>query len=304
MKTLRAIIWPVIMISCLAHSKLAMGNGWQEFDGITDADAAGKEIAEKLAIALKKERSNTVILEQRPCPSAQNWCQSLSSSIERVLIAKGIQFLPEEQRNVIREKIAEEGLYQQSSELVDASKAVEIGKQEAVQAFVSISVSFDTEDKVMVEAQSIRVSSGTVTIKKSLRLTRKKELSTPLGNYFKGIMWAGIGLGVASVGFQQSRLYKKKSDDSYALYSQTKDPGEAKKYRSETEEYESRRNASGVVTGIGICISLYGLTRFSADQSEQSYYRLDSISDARSHGFSIDALVSNERAGFSWSYHF
>ena len=97
---------------------------------------------------------------------------------------------------------------------------------------------------------------------------------------------------------------KKKSNDSYALYSQTKDPGEAKKYRSETEEYESRRNTAGFVTGIGICISLYGLTRFSADQSEQSYYRLDSISDARSHGFSIDALVSNERAGFSWSYHF
>ena len=292
------------LIALLAIPTVAVSGDWEEVDGFKDAEVAGNEIATKIVSSLKREGSTTVILERSLCQGSDVWCQSLMGSIERTMIRKGVQFLPESQRESIRNKIAEEGLYQQSSEMVSALKATEIGKQEAVQAFVTISVVADGTEKFLVEARSIRMSSGTVTIKESVRVSRKTESSTPASVYAKGIIWTSVGVGVFVLGVQQALKYKAASSESFEKYNETKDPAEAKKYREQTKQSDNYQTAAGVVAGIGICIGLYGFYQFGTGQTDVFFYRIDALSQNHESRMDIRALLASDRAGIVWSYDF
>ena len=161
---------------------------------------------------------------------------------------------------------------------------------------MTIAVTSETADQYLLTARSIRISSGTVTIKENLRISHKRELSTPLVSYAKGILWTGLGLGIFGAGVFEAVKYKKASDDSYAKYNDTKDPSEAKKYREQTKSNDNLETASGLVAGLGLCVSLYGYTRFGEDQTENSYYRLEQTSASRAPAMNLRALVSVDHA--------
>lgn len=281
---------------------------WIEIDVVSDSSApAAEALAQELGKKLKAEKSKTIFLNVNKCEpglaEASSWCSSFQSSLESFLVKQGLRFLPESAMTEIREKIAQEQVYQHNSMQVDVAKAVELGKQRAFQAFASVSVAGDGQGNIKLAASSVNIQEGVVTVSENVSLKIRQEQVRPWGVWFKGWMLMGSGLAGTAYGLYQADQSKQKSDDYYAEYKKADTADTATASRKKVEKQDKTTQLSNIGAGISATVALYGLFYYLKNKEDALSYRVNLVDDAKggsSSGFaslSISPLVSNSMLG-------
>jgi hypothetical protein len=264
----------ITLLAIQLSSLAAFGGAWEEIDGLNDAIKAGAELGKKIAKSLRQESSTVVALDVHGCSNSEKWCDAAADAVESGLLNSGIQFLPDSQREKIRQQIMEEGAYQQSSMMVDPKTAVQIGKQQSIQAFVSVFITGD-ESRIVIKSQSISMKSATVTFKHTATIERRQQVGQVFRGWGPALTWTSIGLGLTAMGSIKYLEYKQKADREYRSYKAASNSDDAVKYRTRTESADYWRNVAGGISILGLCIGGYGLSRLESYDVESGSFRLD-----------------------------
>lgn len=237
-----------------------------EFESDVAEDLA-EQIGESLAEKLQGEHSKVVFLDLAECTpqvkDSEQWCKLFFAFVSMHLSRENIRFLSEAQSGKLREKIANESVYQHAARQVDVKKAVQLGKQDAFGAYVTMTVSGSSETGVIyISAQSVNIKAAatTITISKVARV--KIKTARPWGNIFLGVILTGAGGYGVDRAIKMEALHKDRASVQYSLYRTSKDPAEATRLRRKVQ-YEDeaimRSQAAMAASGIVALIGIYNL---------------------------------------------
>jgi hypothetical protein len=228
------------------------------------AEDLAEQIGEALAEKLLNEHSKVVFLDLAECTpqvkdSAQ-WCKLFFSLVSMELSKENIRFLSEAQSEKLREKIANEAVYQHAARQVDVKKAVELGKQDAFGAYVTMTVSGSSETGVIyISAQSVNIKAAATTITLSKVAHVKTKTARPWGNIFLGLLLTGSGGYAVDRAVKIEALHKDRASREYSLYRTSEDPAEVVRLRRNVEfedqaivRCQAAMAAGGIITLIGL----------------------------------------------------
>ena len=278
---------------------------WIEVDSIEDsAEPIAQVLAGQIASKLRAEGTKIIFLNLAFCsapaikdtlpigfkytPDAQRdiqaesertklaWCQGFQTALERSLITGGIKFLPETARDSIRAALAAEAGYQHGSMQVDVTKAVELGKQQAFQAFVNVVVTDAGPGKAQANARSINVRDGVVNISEQARVTMKADSVRSTGVKVAAYSSMGIGLITALYGHAKVSSTNEQSKKDYRLYKAASSSEEAVSYREKVEDSDAKAKLAGAVAGLGWGLFFGGAVYHWLSGDKQVSYRLAS----------------------------
>ncbi len=267
---------------------------------------SGEKLSEILASKLKAEGSRVVFINIASCSpprvlNGANWCKSFEASLNSNLIKSSIKFLPELQKDDVREKIASEQVYQHDSMQVDSTRAVELGKQKAFQAFVSVNVETD-RNVTQIRASSVNIKESVVTISETMQVNYTNETYTPWSSRAKKWSIFALGIGVGTGCFIASNREKEKSDQAYADYKNAKSTDDATKYRGETERHGRIKGYYDIGIWTGAAIFVWGF--FVGNNNASSLdYEIKVAGDTSAQSFSIAPLASDFGLTSAISWH-
>jgi hypothetical protein len=239
---------------------------------------SAKTVAEQLALKivpkLKSEGVSVIFLNIGDCFFEVSWCSTFSGEIERQMIAKRLRYLPEDQRTVIRDKIAGEQVYQNSSGQVDVNKIVQLGQQRAVQAFVSIGIKGDLNSEIRLTGSSINIKEGLVTINEGVTVKVSKETTSrrTLGTWANTFLLVGSGTAVASYGYFKSNSEKQSANEYYSKYNESKTAEEAKQNKVATKKHDDTSSTYQAVACLGLFATAYGVHYFVTNKEFDTTY--------------------------------
>ena len=270
----------LILATALLLPSTGLSSEWEEETSVAESarSAAGK-LASLLAPKLKREQASTIFLDIRGCDLKTidgSWCSSFNVALEHELIKARIRFLPQDQQDVIRKAIATEEVYQHGSMQVDQAKAVKLGKQSAVMAFVSVLVTGNNSE-VSISAKSINVTEGVITISELVSVKRRTDVYRPASTYFKGIAWIALSSAAAAGSIIQANKAQARASSDYARYQSSTDPTEVAKFRDKTQTDDNQVTTYQVVAGLaglGILWGAYQL--WLPGEAIAGYYSIDS----------------------------
>ena len=283
-------------------------NTWTEVENAADgAVAAAEVLGKQLASRLLREQSRVIFLNLRECApnigrGDDGWCGAFQSRLATHLVREGIRFLPEDSVTQIRAKIAQEQVYQHGSMQVDVTKAVQLGKQKAFQAFTTVRVIGDRSGDIHIESQSINIRDGVVSVSEAFAVRRRVDVSKTIGSYLKGSAYMMIGLGIAAGGIRYGMQEKSKADDTYAQYEATKDAAEASRLRQKTQEHDNSATIGYGVGAIGAIFAVYGMTHWGSEEYQTSYYKVDTASHDRRPRIGFPVVMGGRGLGISLSW--
>ena len=210
-------------------------DNWTKVEGELElAEQLAKKTVEVLIPKLRKEKSSVVFINFQTCYQPNSWCDVFKSNLESAFISKGIKFLPEDKSSDIRTKIASENLYQHASLQVDVKKAVELGKQAAVHAFITLGIAND-EVSIRATASSVSIKEGVVTISENIQMKVNRTTKRSIGAWLLGGTITAGGLYGAYYGHSNAAKQKKLADECYKKYQDAKTAEDATRERKDAE---------------------------------------------------------------------
>ncbi len=270
---IKIIILTCFYLQCFTFLLRAESNASSE--NLSDsAKAAGEQLAHKIVPKLKREGVSVIFLNIGDCFFEVSWCSTFSGEIERQMIAKGLRYLPEDQRTVIRDKIAGEQVYQNASGQVDVNKIVQLGQQRAVQAFVSIGIKGDLNSEIRLTGSSINIKEGLVTINEGVTVKVAKETTSrrTLGTWANAFLLVGSGTVVASYGYFKSNSEKQSANEYYSKYNDSKTAEEAKQNKVATKKHDDTSSTYQAVACLGLFATAYGVHYFATNKEFDTTY--------------------------------
>jgi hypothetical protein len=297
-----AYLWWILFLSNLIFSPGPTAFAWQEMERPTEsAEQAANELAEPLAHKLKAEKVSMIFLDLKRCDSDRIWCEAFSQTLDRQLVRSKILYLPEKEREEMRAKIAEEGLYQSSSMMVDVTKAVALGKQESVGAFVTVTIIGSETDK-LVEARSVNIRTGAVTIGEAVRISSKTEGRRSFATYFKGIFGILGGSALLAASTKYAIDERGKADKAYDAYKISKNPEEISSLKRETKKHDNQVSYGYAAGAVGLCIIWYNYAQLTNAENvvQRSYFEVDTAMLDKPLPLQIVASSKEIAIGWSW----
>lgn len=278
---------------------------WIEVDAASETTTpAAEALGQPLGKHLKAEGSKIIFLNIAQCDpgltDTNNWCPNFQNSLETYLIHQGFRFLPEATKDDIRQKIAQEQVYQQNSMQVDTSKAVALGQQKAFNAFVTIAVSGDGKGNIRLSANSVNIKDGTVSISENANLKLQQETVRPWGVVFKGWMLMGGGLAVTGAGLYQANKSQQKSNDDYASYNKATTPDAATSARDKVSQDDKLVSLYQDVAIVGGVVGLYGLYYYMTNKEQSLSYKITTASTqqhAPDRDWHVEPMLSRNMLG-------
>ena len=254
--------------------------GWEELDSADHlADLMAQDLGKRISPLLTKQGSKVVYLNVTKCTVGtivtDNWCSSFRTSLQNALIARNIRFLDESKQADIRAKIANEQVYQQTSQQVDVNQTVELGKQAGFQAYVNIELVESEGKTVRASIESINITEGVVTISEQSRLSLRREESRTFGGWFWGLTNMAIGGAATAYGINVYYVEGDKADKAHARYKKATNAEDATKARKEAETEATKANAGVTAAAVGLCLGLWGIHVFNSSMGEDVYYRME-----------------------------
>lgn len=302
MGIIACLVSTIASVFILVAQPAQADSNWKRLDGFSDsASVMGRELAKKVVPRLKIEGSHVVFSDMKKCnlaiqsgkctydketkkencyPNEEitwGWCSEFFNSFERYLLQRNIRFLSEAKKKAIREKIADEAGYQYSSKQVDITKAVELGKQEAFKAFVTLEVNGDGDSSIRTTARSINIKKAVVSVSEEVKFTFKVMKSKSLGIYAKGATWITLGLLGAlachGMGFEAS----DSADKYYDSYKSATTTEEATEYREKAETKDEAADSYHLGAFLGWGAFAYGIHYLSNEYVNEGlhYQRKD-----------------------------
>jgi hypothetical protein len=274
----------LLLAATLAVARPALAD--VEMDRWVDIDAVGESAgpaAEALARAvgerLKAEGARVVFLGMSRCEpglgDATEWCAGLQAGLESALVRQGFRFLPEASKDEVRQKIAAEQVYQQGSMQVDVGKAVELGKQKAIQAFTSVAAVGDGHGNIRISATSINIRDGVVTVSENVAVKIRQEQERAWGVWAKSTLLVGVGLTGVAVGLVQADKAKTKGDDYYTEYKKAGSADDATAARKKVEREDKLATVYQAEAVVGAALAAYGLYYFVANRAEALSFKIN-----------------------------
>lgn len=278
---------------------------WKEVETMTDtATPIAERIAAKIAPKLITEGTKVIFLDYSKCivleykkPSTkkqtpeqktameeeieryhdanESWCNNFQSSIEAALISKGIKFLGESERNVIRKKIAEEQGYQSSSMQVDVTKAVELGRQRAFQSFVSINITPDAKSRIIVTASSIDIKEGVVNLTEKIKASYDTKSNWTTSQLVAGSMLIGLGLPIGAYGQINGDKESRLSDEKFKIYKSAATPEDATQARKVVDDHDKKAAQYHGIGAAGWAMTISGILYLWISNNRTVLYRLE-----------------------------
>ena len=237
------------------------------------------DLAYKLVPRLNREGSKVVFLNLSKCSIgfivSDSWCEVFKNELETALVSRGIVFLNEKDQKSVREKIALEQAYQMSSMQVDITKAVELGKQHAFQAYVNLDVFDAGSDKVRVAASSVNIRDGVTTISEKSSITVRKEKSRSMMTWVFGLGGLVIGTGVSAASYITGSNFDSQADKKYLEYKSATTPDQATQKRNELDSLTKKRDQEYTLSGIAATVAIAGGWYFMAAAKTVSLYKFD-----------------------------
>lgn len=236
---------------------------WQSLDSSEKlAETLSKELAQKLVGKLRSESTKVVFTNLSKCESGSvvtdSWCESYMSELHSEMIQGGINFLSESDQSSIRAKIAQEQSYQYSSQQVDLTSAVELGKQKAFQAYVDIVIAETYGETIRITAKSINIKNAVATVSERVGVSIKRDASRRWGTWFKGIGVIAIGGAMTSYGYSQGSKYADDADKKYESYKKATTASEATTARKEVKDLKQKGENAYSLAGVGFLTVLGG----------------------------------------------
>lgn len=299
-------MWKFLIFVMISNALPALGGEWVEISDVSESvGPASESLSKLLAERLKREKSRVIFVDFVNCNpglvDATNWCEHFQSEVATYLIRQGLRFLPDRAKDEIRQKIADEQVYQHSSMQVDVTKAVELGQQKAFHAFVSVSAIGDGRGNIKLFASSINIKEGVVSISETVNVKFSHDVVRTWGAFFKGWMLMGAGIAGTGYGLYLAKLEKDKADAAYQAYKKATDPDEVVSKRKETEKHDQVGTLyQGAAIGGGL-LALYGFYVYRSGTEEILSYKIANsrgINSGFFRGkFSIEPMVSGGEIG-------
>lgn len=301
----------LLPLTCsVAPSQIFAQNGWKVVDSISDtASPVAESLASKMAPKLIAEGTKVVFLNISKCvipgedlePSKivkvteemkkkaqeenikdnEAWCHSFQTSLESALIAKGIRFLSEGERNAIRDKIASEEGYQYSSMQVDVSKAVELGRQKAFQAFVTVTINPNGPKRILVSANAINIKEGVVSLSEKVKVTNKSDLHWSIGSIIGGSFALTLGLSTAAYGHIHADKENQLSNDQFKIYKSASNTDQATESRKSVEDHDKKAAYYNSIAAVGWVLILGSGYYLLASNETVISYKLEAMNQPR-----------------------
>ena len=183
--------------------------------------------------------------------------------------------------------------------MVDVAKAVELGKQQAIQAFVAVTV-IGSESERLVEAKSISIAKGVITISKGVRIEQKSEISKSTSSYLRGTLYTVAGLGLTVMAARKAIEEQDAADTGYAAYKATTVPSDASKLRKETKKHD---NMVSVYYGLGamaLGTAIYGMFQFGNGDYSSTYYKIDTANQKAMPSFFVFSDPTGLGISLAW----
>ena len=186
---------------------------------------------------------------------------------------------------------------------VEVSKAVELGKQKAFQAFVQVTIS-PTNDGTLIAASSVNIAEGVVSISEHAQIRYRSETVDRRTWRQSFIGWLLMGGGMAASGYSafHGQQEQAKANDAYSKYKAATEAEDATANREQVKRHDadaSLFNAAALVFGAA---AVYGVVYYnrSAQSREILSYKID-VADisvrtdpfANARGFGL-------KVGFDW----
>lgn len=265
----------VCLSTVLFTQRIFAASSWEELESFSQsASILATHLSKKIVARLKAENSTTIFISRGNClikeVEKNEWCRFFWSTLEMELSQSQIQFLPDDKKDQIREQIAEELSYQNSSMHVDPLRAVEIGKQNAVQAMVSVDV-VQSEGKIVASAQSINIKSGTVNLTEHSTLNLRSDISTISSG--KIAKYSLVSVGVAGMIWGGIRAYdaEERANESYSSYKNTQDPTKSKELKTKTKKFDREASLAYSGAAAGLAVVLWGLSIKTISHEHTTY---------------------------------
>lgn len=287
MRSWRIQITMTAMLHAVASAGVARAevdtDTWVDIDIASDsAGPAAETLAQALGAKLKTEKSKVLFLNVERCEpaltDAKAWCAAFQASLESFLVKQGLRFLPEAIKDELREKIAQEQVYQHNSMQVDVTKAVELGKQKAFHAFTTVSVSGEPGN-IKLSASSVSIKDGVVTVSENETLKLKQEQVRPWGVWLKGWMLMGTGTAALGYGLYAAEQSQQKSDGYYAQYKKASTSDDATTARGKVEKQDRVTQAYNIGAGVGAAAALYGIYYYVKNNEASLSYKINMAAD-------------------------
>lgn len=234
------------------------------------AKEAAEEIVDKLVPKLKKEGATVIFLDVGHCLFDGIWCPVFTAEIERLFITEGLRYLPEDQRQNVRQKMNDAINY-------DLNKVIRLGQQIAVHAFVNISIRGDLRSGIVISGSSINTKEGLVTINESITLTAEKEIksSRSILTWVNSTLIFGSGTAIATYGFLKSQSEMQAASDYQDRFKESKNPDEARKNKDAGTKHEEASFNFKSVGILGLITAAYGVHYFVTNKQDETYYHYD-----------------------------
>ena len=271
---------------------------------------SAEELGSDLAAALDQEKSKVVFLDILKCDPGSAWCEVFSGRLHSELSGSRIKFLTDDVAQRVREKVAKEQVYQQSSQMVDIEKAVEVGKQDAFHAFITIEVSGKLDDGVInIKTQSVKILEASTTISLFHMINISKSHSKSWSQIFTGFIFTGIGTAGALRANEMAYYHKDKGDEAYKNYGTAEDTANAKKSRKEVERHDNGVKMSRMGAVAGWSVAATGLLVLMSDGNETLKFKVESAEEkSRTNTLwansGPDLMLSNSYLSLGWSFNF
>lgn len=274
-----AVLAVTCIVSTPAHAEVEIGS-WEQADSINDTAAPlGEALANEVAKRLLQSSSKIIFLNVKNCEAPKgaegSWCKNFTSELESRFIKAGLRFLAEGETSDVRKKIAEEQIYQQNSMQVDVSKAVELGKQKAFQAFVSVDVTADSSGTVTAHASSVDIKEGVVSVSEKTVMKVRSEAVRPWSVTLKSLglmLLGGAGTALALVKADDA---KKKGDAFFKEYNDAQNAGDATAARKKSEAQDGKVNTYYGVAAASACVAIYGYFKFDSFDNVENEYKIE-----------------------------